>query len=554
MIPIPAYFARTLRVSVRTLRLVLQLPFGGQRRPQVLRAYFQDCGGAFLKVGQLLGMRYDLLPPEFCNELGKLFDRLPPEPPAKILAAIAREFGRPAPEVFCEFNPVARSAASVAQVHDATLPDGSRVVVKVKRSGIDIQYRVDLLNVRVVTAILDFLGVFPSLDLPVVTREICRLAWEELDFLREARNIHVLHEALSRDDIDHCAPKVRLELSTASVIVMERFTGVWMTELLDALDQGDAPRLAGWAGKGIHPPRCARLLFRSVLEQCFTHRVFHADPHAGNLVFLEGGTLGYVDFGMVGWLDERAWERQWTMNRQIASGNVHGAYEAMVDGLGRAPESRRARFESEFKRLLQDWLVATRIPGPSLAERSNGHFLLRMLDLLRREGLRMPAADLRLNRMLIIADIIVLRLDPDMERLPELRSYFRDEASRRLLARIGGEFEGESAVERLVRWSAAFGTWPDVAQKRSDRHRRVEGTATWDFSRRRQFARVTLRYLRVLFVMLLVYFVVGGIVNARVSAMPGRHPLEALIGGWWFWSVFLGILTLWVGSAMKGLR
>jgi ubiquinone biosynthesis protein len=132
---------------------------------------------------------------------------------------------------------------------------------------------------------------------------------EELDFRREARNIESMHKRMACDDIDHYAPKIYPSLCGERVITMEQINGVSVSEIIAALEADDQPALNAWAAAGVSPRRSARLLMRSVLEQTMRHRLFHADPHAANLILTEGGTLAWVDFGMLGSLDERLWLR-----------------------------------------------------------------------------------------------------------------------------------------------------------------------------------------------------------------------------------------------------
>ena len=448
------YISRTGLTAARTWVFLVSFAFRRAARPRILRRYLERCGAGFVKLGQVLAMRHDFLPAEYCQELMGLLDQLPSSPAAEIVATIEAELGRPIGELFAEFDAAPLSSASVAQVHAAVLHSGEQVVVKVKHPGIDARYRIDLLNLRIMAWLGSLLGIFRGIDAGAVARELERIILEELDFRHEARNIYVLHELLKSDQVDHYGPALHRQFCGASVITMERLRGVWMREILTASDQGDEERLRQWSAQGITRARTARLLLRSTLEQCFSHRIFHADPHAGNLILMEGGTLGYVDFGTIGWLDEKLWSEQFAMNQAIATGQIHRAYESILDTLEPLPDTDLSGFEMEVKTLLMDWLFATKVPGTPIQERSSAGLFLRLFDLLRRQGLNMSLPSLRLCRALMISDIISLRLDPNLDRLKELQDYFDDQARR----------DFEHVLAQQLSWNAVCATTAGIAR------------------------------------------------------------------------------------------
>ena len=306
------FLLRSARIIVLTpVALVVFLPaaaIGSPRAPVILRWYLAASGGVFVKVGQFLAMRYDLLPAAWCRELSKLLDQLPPVPLARLLPAIERDIGGPVERSFPSIEPVPIGSASLAQVHLALLPSGDRVVIKVKRPNTDSDFRTDLFYLGALARVLAWLP-FLNPGLPAVLDEVVHLTRVELDFRREARNITEMQALMANDAIDHRAPRLIPELCGSSTITMEYLPGVSISDMLEALDADDRPRLDRWSREGITPRRAARLILRSVLEQTMHHRVFHADPHASNLILMPGGTLGWVDFGVLGWLDERLWQQ-----------------------------------------------------------------------------------------------------------------------------------------------------------------------------------------------------------------------------------------------------
>jgi ubiquinone biosynthesis protein len=414
-----------LTVLVTPVFLVRNL-FGPTGGPRTLRWYFEACGGGYVKVGQLLATRYDLLRVEYTDELGKLLDSLRPVPTPKIVQEIERGLGRPVSDAFASFEPEALATASLAQVHGAVLHDGHEVVVKVLKPGIGEQVRVDLRFLRLSARALDVLPVLRGLDVSGLIDDLSRTAIDELDLSREAMYTAFLHEQMAADPIAHYAPRVYREVSSRNVLTLERVRGVTVREILAASTNGNNGMLEAWAARGITPRRTAVILLRSVLEQTMRYRSFNADPHPSNLIVSDGGTLNWVDFGACGWLDERQWELQLRLRETIAREEIHGAYLALLESMEPLPYRNLARFENEIKRIMSDYLVASRDPSAPLSQKSTGAFLLKTLATLRRNRLPMTSSTVQLYRTIVVADIVMLGLYPSIDWRGHLRRFLRD--------------------------------------------------------------------------------------------------------------------------------
>lgn len=421
---------RLSRLAVLTLvagpALLVRNAFGPTAGPRLLRWYFETCGGGYVKVGQLLATRYDLLPPRYTEELGRLLDSLPAVPTARIIRQIERELGRPLAEVFAAFEPRPLATASLSQVHGAVLAGGEEVVVKVLKPGIDDRVRFDLGFLRLTARLVDVLPVLRGLDVGGLVAELSRTAVQELDLSREALYTSYFHEQMAADPIAHDAPRVYRELSSRRIITLERVRGVSVREMLTARATGDDRALESWASRGITPERTAVILLRSVLEQTMRLRVFNADPHPSNLIVGDGGTLHWVDFGLVGWMDEHQWELQLRLRDAIAQEHVHDAYLALLEGMEPLPFRDLSRFEQEIKQSLRDFLVASADPSAPLSQKSTGAFLLKTLGTLRRNRLPMTSVTLQLYRTILIADIVMLGLYPAIDWQGHLRRFLRD--------------------------------------------------------------------------------------------------------------------------------
>ena len=511
--------SRAVRLTALSIVFLPQLMLDGRLAPVVLRRYLQACGGGFVKLGQTLAMRYDLLPQEYCSELMKLLDQVPPAPLAKIERIIVEDLGRPLASCFASLDPTPLGSASIAQVHAARLAGGEAVAVKVVRPGIARTLRIDMTYLRVAGRFTGRFGLFRRLNLEAVVRELSRMTWEELDLRREARNVALFHRILAEDDVDHRAPKVYTGLSGPRVITLERIEGVPMTRLMTAVQQDDRASLEEWARRGIRPRRTARLLLRSILEQAMRHRVFNADPHPANLVLQDGGTLAWLDFGMVGWLDERTWALQFRLQRAIATEQVQPAVEALLDSLAPLPAKDLSGFELEARGIMRDWIQSSRDPEATPAEKSTARFFMRLFAAVRAAGIAVPADLVRLYRTLIVSDLIVLRLDPGMDWVPELREFVGSETGRQLRGALRPEVSLGTLLAAGQAWLRFFGATANLVNWLDVRIPELTRAYQHEFSNLWRVGVLLLRYARIGIAAFVVLVVLAHIPLTRLGAL-----------------------------------
>ena len=386
----------------RSLRRVLRLP---ARRsvptlPEDLAIHFrlalEELGPTFVKFGQILSTRPDLLPPAYIAELSRLQDTVPPEPWDAIHDLLTQELGREPEKVFATIDPQPMAAASLAQVHAATLPDGQEVVVKIQRPGITtvIDTDLEILSTLAVRAQATPLG--KVYDFVSIADDFAFTLRNELDYHREGRNADRFRENFAGESHLYI-PQVYWDFSTRRVLVLERIHGIKINDI-PALEAAgyDCHRVA------LHS---VRIIIKEVLEDSF----FHADPHPGNFVVMPGEVIGAMDFGMVGYLRER--DRLDLIRLYLVSAALDA--EAIVDQLirmgaafARVDQTGLAR---DISRLLTKYYA---LPLKDIRARE---VVEEIMPIAFRHHLRLPSNLWLLGKTLAMMEGVGLQLDPDFD-------------------------------------------------------------------------------------------------------------------------------------------
>ncbi len=261
-------------------------------RERRIRMAIEELGPTFIKLGQILSTRPDLVGSRLAGELKTLLDEAPRDPPEVVREIVVNELGQPIEDLFLDFEAEPIASASIGQVHRARLRSGQQVVVKVQHAGIQEIVRKDLDVLSGLTQLVERLPEFAQYRPVQTIAEFQRTLRRELDFGREERNLQQFH-ARFRDNPKIEIPQPVSELCTPRVLTMELIDGIKLSEL---------DRLAGERFDLDEIARCGADLY---LEMIFADGFFHADPHPGNVMILPGNRIGLLDFGMVGRVDER---------------------------------------------------------------------------------------------------------------------------------------------------------------------------------------------------------------------------------------------------------
>lgn len=378
-----------------------------------MRAALEELGPTFIKLGQLLSARPDLVPADVAVELSRLQDRVPPEPADAIIAEIQRELGKPPSELFRFFDPEPIGVASIGQAHRAVLPDGAEVVVKVRRPGIEGEVEVDLDILASLARVADERWPSARMSFVEVVDEFARSLRREMDYRLEAANTQRFHR-LFADDPRIVIPKVYESLSTSRVLVMEHVGGVKVNDL------------EGLATVGVDPKAVARLGAETFLKMVFLHGIFHGDPHPGNLFVLPDGRLGVIDFGIVGRLDDDTVDAV----AGLFLGVTNRSVPQIVDGLVRLGAVDDDADMSHLAEDLSDML--DRYYGKTLQELAVQPIVNDLLQLAHDHRLRVPPDLLVLGKALVTIEGLGQQLDPDFNALEVARPFAGELMQRRL--------------------------------------------------------------------------------------------------------------------------
>jgi ubiquinone biosynthesis protein len=406
---------------VETLNLHRLLPFRkrlkmlreprdlGRTAAERLRLAFSELGPSFIKLAQLLSSRPDLITHIYADEFKKLQDEVPPFEFSEVLKIIEEDLGMPPEKIFAHIEEQPVAAASIAQVHYATLTDGTPIVIKVQRPGIAKTIETDIIILKGITSrMVKYMPETEFFNPTGIVEEFSRTIRKELDFTEEAKNICRFRRNFE-ENRNIVIPRLYPDLVSKRLIVMERINGVKIDDI------------EGIKRYGLDRHELARIgvdaYFKMFLEDGF----FHGDPHPGNIFVLPDGRLGLVDFGIVGWLTPEIME-------SIATGLValvKKDFDTLIDqyvALGLVTEDVDIEeFRREFKADIIDFLIP--LYDLSISEINLAQYLDTLLHIAIKHRLKIPSDLLLVNKCMLILDNIGRELDPNFNFMSVAEPY-----------------------------------------------------------------------------------------------------------------------------------
>lgn len=377
--------------------------------PERLRMAFSELGPSFIKLAQILSSRPDLITAEYADEFKKLQDKVPPFPSETAVQIIESELGITLGDVFSDFVDAPVAAASIAQVHYATLRSGEKVIVKVQRPDIRQIIQDDItIFTTIARLMLKYIPESKFFDPEGIVNEFSKTVRKELDFQAEAKNAQRFKRNFSGIE-EVCIPVVYSHLLSDKVLVMERLEGVKIDNI-PAIDALGINR-RDLAQKGVN------VYFKMIFEDGF----FHADPHPGNIFVLPDGKIGLMDFGIVGWLTPELMENIARAFLSLYNRKFDDLIDQYID-LGFV--SSDVDIE-EFKRDLKADLVEVLEPlyDATISEVNFPEYLDMMTHLVVKHGLKIPSELTLINKTILILDNIGRELDPDFNAVTAAAPY-----------------------------------------------------------------------------------------------------------------------------------
>ena len=431
---------RVLRTAVSTLLFWRDLT---APRAERLRHALEALGPIFVKFGQVLSTRRDLIPPDIAEELARLQDQVPPFPGTDVERILAAAYGKPLTQVFSRFEMTPIASASVAQVHIGALPDGTEVAVKVLRPGIASVITKDVALLDAGAVLLEWLWLDGKRLKPrEVVAEFARHLEDELDLMREAANANQLRRNFHKSPL-LAVPEIHWDYCSTEVMVMERMHGIPVSAVAEMRAQG------------IDIPRLARAGVEIFFTQVFRDGFFHADMHPGNILVAPDGQYVALDFGIMGTLTEI--DKQYLARNFIAffRRDYRRVAEVHVESGWAPPGTRVEEFETAIR------AVCEPIFDKPLKEISFGKVLLRLFQTSRRFNIEIQPQLVLLQKTLLNIEGLGRDLDPDLDlwqtAKPFLERWMSEQIGwRGLVRRVG---------EEIPFWSELLPQLPRLAKQ-----------------------------------------------------------------------------------------
>ncbi len=396
------------------LRSVEGQPINELATNERFRLALTELGTTFIKLGQMLSTRPDVIGIDLAEELSRLQSDTQPDEAAIIRAILTEELGRPPEEVFGFFADEAFASASIAQVHLARLPTGENVVVKIQKANIQTQVESDLSILAGLAELAEkHVEQLKPYEPVALVRQFRRTILRELDFHTERRNLEEFARNFS-DDPGIRFPRPWPEFSSRRVLTMERFEGVLGSET------------DGLKATGVDLGEFARRGANMYLEMIFRDSFYHADPHPGNLMLLPGGVIGVLDCGMAGRLDESLRDEIEALLLAVAQRDA----EALTDAvflIGAVPANvAREQLRADLADFVAEYT------GQSINELDLAGALRSLADIIRRHRISLPPGVSLLLRTLVVLEGTAQLLNPDFSLAEVIQPFYTRAVGRRL--------------------------------------------------------------------------------------------------------------------------
>ena len=399
--------------------------------PAVFRKILIELGPFYVKIGQLLSTRPDLLSPEYIATLTALQASVPPIAWSEVETVIAQQLDKPIAEVFTSIDPEAIAAGSIAQVHHAVLATGEEVALKVQRPGIERIVNKDIILIKAIAELVSLTDFGQDYEINALAEEFTEAVKAELDFTKEAEYTDRLRNNLAKTSWFNpeqlVIPKIYWNITNQKLLVMEWLVG-------NPILKADIPATSS---SKLNPPQITTLLFRAFFEQMFVDGFFHADPHPGNIFYLEDGKVALIDCGSIGRLDPQTQKLLTEMLLAIVDMDASRCSQLTLELSESEKVSSLSRLENDYE------LILRRYYNQNLSQINFSEVFYEILQISRNNKVKLPRNTGLFVKTLANLEGVARELNPSLNLVQEIQPLMTDIFRRQLI--------GESPLTTLLR-------------------------------------------------------------------------------------------------------
>lgn len=488
---------------------------------QRFRMALEELGPTFIKLGQLLASRPDIVPPDFVEELKKLQDQVPTVSFDSILEVLAKNYGERLDTLFLEIDPTPLGSASIAQVHRAVLGDGQKVVLKVQKPGIAKTIREDI---NVLKFIVDAVEkYFPESRLFNPRELVNEFAYSldlETNFVVEGNNVRRFYENF-KGNTDVVIPKVYLDISCAEVLVLEYLSGTSLRAAEPNIKPEDREKLM-------------QIGLQAYFDMVFKHGLFHGDLHAGNLIILSNGKVGFIDFGMVGRLSRRVKTGIANMFVALATEDYDRLAYEYLELSSQSVDVDRDEFARDLRMLFSPFY------GLNMSDVNSGRLLIDSASVSFKHKVYLPSELLLFFKSIVTLEGLGKGVKEDFDLLP----YIFDFSAEIVRLKYDPLLLVDDISTLSREWSSLLKTLPADIKNFSRKINQAEYAKRIEFKESDHFFRLFEQsaYL-VYFAILIAGLVIGGSMTAGYQHMPEYYGVPILSWGLYMTALLMGLFA-----------
>ena len=409
-----------LTLLLARYQLPAKLPFRSspQKSARALRLVFEKLDSAFVKLGQALALRFDLLPADYCQEFLQITNEVVAEAYPTISRTIVEDLGRPPEEIFAAFEREPFAVTSSGQLHRATSADGVRLAVKIQNEATLKTYATDIRVMRWLAEPLDWFGVFGANSVAAYIDEFAHALSTEVNLADAARNAIVMSE-LSRGDDAEINLTMREEYTAKRILTWEFLDGIPVLQILNAIHQNDRKYLQKLEDQQYDLRLVARRIYWSTLNQIYRDGMFHSDLSPAGILVLPDNRIAHVDFAVVGRFTEEHQDSFRFFMQYVLREQFDEAVDELLRWVEAGPNTDVAGFRRDMSAALEDYLDGFRSPVGSVTWLAARHVVVRIMSVIRQYRLSVSATVSLYLRTLLTRDAIIFELAPTYDPLAD---------------------------------------------------------------------------------------------------------------------------------------